>query len=149
MEHEEPQISWKSDILKYFEQGILFSVIFLVLVIAWVFLTAFLVLVGYVIGLIIGFVILFFIIAWLNAALTDGIWHMQIRTDWKSLLGHGFFLFIGLIIVHVPAIAVNLAVPGIATVIVLFVVYCFIDGFVARKVAGYFEETYDETGEMV
>lgn len=31
----------------------------------------------------------------------------------------------------------------------LFVVYCFIDGFVARKVAGYFEETYDETSEMV
>jgi hypothetical protein len=87
LEHEEPQISWKSDVLKYFEHGILFSVIFLVLAIAWVFLLVFLVLVGYVIGLIIGFVALLFIIAWLNAALTDGIWRTQIRTDWKSLLG--------------------------------------------------------------
>jgi len=78
--------------------------------------------VGYIIGLIIGFVILLFIIAWLNAALTDEIWHTQTRTDWKSLLGQGFVLFIALIIVHVPANLVNLAVPGIVAVIVLFVV---------------------------
>jgi hypothetical protein len=42
------------------------------------------------------------------------------------------------------------AVPGLATVAVLFVANCFIDGFVARTVAGYWEEEYDDdNGEMV
>jgi hypothetical protein len=42
------------------------------------------------------------------------------------------------------------AVPGLATVVILFVANCFIDGFVARAVAGYWEEEYyDDNGEMV
>jgi hypothetical protein len=33
----------------------------------------------------------------------------------------------------------NYAIPGIATTIASFVVYCPIDGFMARKVAGWWE----------
>jgi hypothetical protein len=31
-------------------------------------------------------------------------------------------------------------VPSLAATIVLFIVYCFIDGYVARTVAGYWKE---------
>lgn len=123
--------------------------IFLVLGVAWAFLLAALVLVGLIIGLIIGVLILFFIIGWLNAALTGMIWDTEIRTSWKSLLVHGLVLFIGLLIAHIPASAINLAVPGLATVAVLFVVNCFVDGFVARTVAGHWKKEYDDNGEMV
>jgi hypothetical protein len=87
---------------------------------------------------------------WLNAALTGMIGDAEIGTDWKSLLVHGLVLFIALVIAHIPASIINPAVPGLATMAVLFVVNCFVGGFVARTVARYWEEEYDDdNGEMV
>jgi hypothetical protein len=87
---------------------------------------------------------------WLNAALTGIIGDAEIGTDWKSLLVHGVVLFIALAIAHIPASIINLAVPGLTTMAVLFVVNCFVGGFVARTAAGYWEEEYDDdNGEMV
>ncbi len=57
-----------------------------------------------------------------------------------SLLGHGFVLFFALLIAHTPSIIVNLTVPSLATTIVLFVVEAFVDGFVAKNVAVFWEE---------
>jgi hypothetical protein len=129
---------------KYFAQGVLFSIIYTVLFIVWVFLAAILVVVGFIIGLIIGFVLLFFIIGWLNAVLTDWIWNTPIRTDWQDLLAHGFILFFGLLFAHVLGTLINYALPGLATLVVLFVVYCFIDGFIAKSIAEYYEERVEE-----
>jgi hypothetical protein len=124
---------------KYFEQGILFSLILTGLAIVWAVVLVVLLVVGFIIGLIIGFVILLFIMGWLNAGLTNWIWDIPIRTDWKSLLAHGLVLLIALIVVEIPAIIVNYAVPSVVTMVVMFVIYCFIDGFVAKKVAEYYQ----------
>jgi hypothetical protein len=124
---------------KYFEQGILFSLILTGLAIVWAIVLVVLLMVGFIIGLIIGFVILLFIMSWLNAGLTSWIWDIPMRTDWKSLLAHGLVLLIALIVVEIPAIIVNYAVPSVVTMVVMFVIYCFIDGFVAKKVAEYYQ----------
>jgi hypothetical protein len=143
-EEEKERASWREQLPKYFAQGLLFSIIFLVLWIVWAILTILLVIVGFIIGLIIGFVLLFFIIGWLNAVLTDWIWNTPIRTDWQDLLAHGFILFFGLLLAHVPGALINYALPGLATLAVLFVVYCFIDGFIAKSIAKYYEEMVEE-----
>jgi len=109
------------------------------LAIVWAIVLVVLLMVGFIIGLIIGFVILLFIMSWLNAGLTSWIWDIPMRTDWKSLLAHGLVLLIALIVVEIPAIIVNYAVPSVVTMVVMFVIYCFIDGFVAKKVAEYYQ----------
>jgi L-cystine uptake protein TcyP (sodium:dicarboxylate symporter family) len=78
----------------------------------------------------------------LNSYLTDIIWAIQTKTEWMSLLGHGFVLLIALIIVHIPDIIISLTIPSLATTIVLFIVNAFIDGFVAKNVASYWEEEF-------
>jgi hypothetical protein len=132
-------------LFKYFGQGILFSLIFTGLAILWAVVLVALFVVGFILGLIIGFVILLFMLGWLNAGLTSWIWDIPIRTDWKSQLAHGFVLLIALIVVGIPAIIVNYAVPSVVTTVVMFVVYCFVDGFVAKRVAEYYQE-YQEDG---
>ena len=130
---------WRN-VSKYFLHGILFSIIFLVLALVWVFIFALLVVVGLFIGFIIGFIVLFFILGGLNSILTVRIWSIPIKTEWMILLGHGFVLFIALIIAHIPATVINLVVPDLTTTIVLFIVYAFIDGFVAKNVASWWKE---------
>lgn len=148
MEQEETH-SLLAQVLRYFAQGFLFSLLFTGLAIAWVFLLAFLLIIGLWIGLIIGFLILLFVIGALNAGLTRWIWHTPVRTDWKSLLVHGFILFIALIIFGIPNIIVLIAVPSLAMRIVLFLVYCFIDGFIARVVAEHYEESVRSNGQSI
>lgn len=127
-------------LLKYFEHGILFSLIMIGLVIVWAVVLVILIALGSIIGLIIGLVILLFIMGWLNAGLTSWIWETPIRTDWKSLLAHGLVLLIALVVVGIPMIVINYVAPSIITTVVMFFVYCFIDGFVAKNVGEYFEE---------
>jgi hypothetical protein len=147
MEQQETDTPWTAQMSKYFAQGFLFSLLFIVLAVVWVFLVAVLIMIGFIIGLIIGFLVLLFLIAGLNSVLTGWIWHVQMRLGWKALLVHGLILFIALIVAHIPAFIVNFAVPSLATTIVLFIVYCFIDGFISRKVAGYYEATPDYASE--
>ena len=131
---------WRKSLLRYFLHGLAFSIIFLVLEFVWAIIFAILIEVGLIIGFIIGLILLFLIIGGLNSFLTDLIWSIPIKTGWKSLLGHGFILFIALILVHIPAIAVDFIVPNLATTIVLFIIYALIDGFVAKNVAAHWEE---------
>ena len=120
---------------KYFVHGILFSAMFLVTVFVWAFIFVLLVIGGAFIGLILGFIVLFYIIGEINAFLADLIWDIPVTTDWKSLLLHGFALFFVLTIAQIPSFLVNFIMPSLATTIVLFIVYCFIDGFIAKKLS--------------
>jgi hypothetical protein len=104
------------------------------------FILVVLVVIGFIIGLIIGIAVFFLIMGGLNAVLTDLIWGVSIKTNWTSLLAHGFVLFIALLIVAVPSLIVNFVVPSLATSIAIFLIYCFIDGFIAKSVAGYWQE---------
>jgi len=125
---------------KYFIHGFAFSIIFIVLVFIWALIFALLIVIGSFIGFILGFIVLFFFLGGLNSFLTDLIWSIPIKTAWKSLLGHGFLLFILLIIVHIPAVVIEFIVPGLVTTIVLFIFNAFIDGFVAKNVAGWWKK---------
>jgi hypothetical protein len=130
----------KSLLLKYFLHGILFSGIFLVMGFVWAFVFVVLVVAGLLVGFILGLILLFFIIGWINVSLAGLIWDMWIQSDWKSLLVHGFLLFVLLIIAGIPSIIVNLIVPSLAITLVFFIINCLIDGFVAKNLAEWFEE---------
>jgi hypothetical protein len=135
---------WWSTLLKYFAHGLAFSLILTVLVFVWALILVVLAIAGAFIGLIIGFLILLFIIGGLNSFLTDLIWAIPVKTKWTSLLGHGFVLLMVLVIVHIPAFAIALVLPNLAISIALFIVYAFIDGFIAKIIAGYWEEEEEE-----
>jgi hypothetical protein len=97
----EEEETWKT-LIKYFFHGILFSGLFLVLGIIWAVILAVLIVIGLFIGFIIGIIVLFFIIGGLNVLLTGSIWNISVKSDWKSLLAHGFVLFIALLIANIP-----------------------------------------------
>jgi hypothetical protein len=122
------------------------------MLIVWAFIFVVLAVVGLFIGIIIGFILFFFIIGGINTFLTSTIWSISVRSDWKSLLAHGFVFSILQIIVNIPAVLIQYALPDLAVIAVLFIIYSFIDGFLARKVAGFWEEgeeEYEEIGEQV
>jgi predicted membrane protein len=125
----------------------MFSVVFIGLSVAWVFVLAVLMLLGFIIGVIIGFLILLYLIGLLNMVLTDVIWNIETKDDWKSLFSHGFFLFIALVFVQIPAFLINLVVHNLAITIALFIVYCFIDGYVSKTVAESYKTKEHEPGE--
>ena len=131
-------MEWKN-LAKYFVHGIAFSLLFTILAIIWAFILLILVSLGWFIGLIIGLGILMLIIGGLNSFLTDLLW-FPVKTSFWSILGHGIILFIVLLIVNgIFVIAPTLIFPGIATTIIVFIVGSFMDGFVAKKVAGFWE----------
>lgn len=135
--------TWKT-LAKYFVHGIVFSLLFTVLVIAWIFGFLILVILGSFIGLIIGLGILMLIIGGLNSFLTGLLW-FRVKTSFWCILGHGIVLFIVLLIVNgIFVLAPSLAFPGIGTTVVTFVIGSFLDGFVGKKVAGWWKEEYRE-----
>jgi uncharacterized membrane protein (UPF0182 family) len=141
-------LDWKN-LAKYFVHGIAFSLIFTLLAIAWIFGFLMLIILGSYIGLIIGFGLLMLIIGGLNSVLTSILW-FPVKTSFWSIVGHGIVLFIALAIINTISVIVpSFAFPGIATQIVTFVVSSFVDGFIAKKVAGLWEETPEGISETI
>jgi vacuolar-type H+-ATPase subunit I/STV1 len=134
---------------RYFLHGLLFSLILIILIFVWVFLTVALVFIGSILGLIIGIVLLFFIFGGINTYLMHGIWGISIKGNLLSLFTHGLVLFLVLLLVSIPSLIINLLAPNLAVSIVLFVFYCFVDGYVAKAVGGNWEEEQTDDGEMV
>jgi glucan phosphoethanolaminetransferase (alkaline phosphatase superfamily) len=151
LKRKEEQTKWTTKLWKFFAQGILFSVIFIYLSIEWVFLFFVLMLIGSIIVvflMIICFVILLYLIGLLNVALTVVIWNTDTREDWTDVLLHGFVLFIALTFAQIPCMfLINLVMHSLPTIIALFIVYCFIDGFVSKTIAGFYKITDHEHGE--
>lgn len=110
----------------------------------WVFIAVMLTVAGLFIGLIISLAILFYLIGGLNAVLTDLLWSFQVKTRWVNLLGQGFVLFFVLLLAHMPAFVVSSAVPNLLMNGVLFIVYAFVDGFIAKQVADWSKSTPGE-----
>ena len=89
------------------------------------------------------------IIGGLNSVLTSILW-FPVKTSFWSIVGHGIVLFIALAIINTISVIVpSFAFPGIATQIVTFVVSSFVDGFIAKKVAGLWEETPEGISETI
>lgn len=144
MQHRMEEETFRDSLLKYFVHGILFSLLLLGLEIVWAFILAFLAVIGFLIGLIIGLILFFILIGGLNTFLMVHVWDTSMKTDWKSLLVHGFALFIALIVAGIPRFVINFFMPSLIAAIVMFIIYCFIDGFVAKEVGNNWEESEEE-----
>jgi multiple sugar transport system permease protein len=131
-------------VAKYFLHGILFALVSEALLFLWVFVLLALAFVGLFIGFIIGVILLFLFFGYANALITNRIWHVRVKTDWKSALLDGLLLFVSLTLVQVPSFVTNYVFPSLSSIIVLFLVYCFVDGFVARRVADRWAEIREE-----
>ena len=140
-EEEKKSFSRKFLLSRYFLHGIAYSLLLSVLAIGWIFIAAFLALALWIIGLLLGFVLLLFIIGGLNTLLAESIWHVSMKEDWKSILAHGLVLFIAIFVAGIPSLVISFAIPGWITSAALFIVYCFVDGFVAVRVANIWERT--------
>ncbi len=127
------------DLAKYFLHGIAFTVLFLVLGLVWAFVLTFLMVIGFIIGLLLGLVLLFLIVGFLNSSITFYLW-FEVKTSFWDLLLHGLILFIALLVVNGVFVTVPaLVFPGIATTLITLVVATFLDGFVAKKIAGWWQ----------
>lgn len=136
-------MNWK-DLAKYFIHGIAFSILFLILGIAWTFAFAFLVIIGFVIGLIIGLGLLFLMVGYLNSVITMNLW-FEVKTSFWDLFFHGLALFVILFVINGIFVTVPfLFFPGIATTLTTLVIVAFLDGFVAKKIAGLWKQEYRE-----
>jgi len=126
---------------KYFIHGIAFSLLFLVLSFMWTVVLALLVGLGSVIGLILGFALLFLMIGYLNSEITKLLW-FDVKTETLSLLGHGLVLFLVLLPIDFVFIMMYLAFPYPLFLIVRFLLQTIPYGFVAKKVAGLWEDEF-------
>ncbi len=134
---KEKEKTWKI-IAKYFVHGVAFSLLFAVLVIAWSAVLLMLAIFGSFIGLIIGVGILMLVVGGLNSVLTGLLW-FPVKTAFWSILGHGVVLFIVLLIVGIFVNGPSLVFPGIPTTIITFIIGSFLDGYVGKKVAGWWK----------
>jgi len=139
----EREKTWKI-LAKYFAHGIAFYVLFTILTLAWLFGFIVLTILGSLIGLIIGLGILLLIVGGVNCFLTSLLW-FPVKTSLWSLVGHGLVLFIALLIVDGIFVMIpSLVFPGIVTTAITFIFGSFLNGFVARNVAGWWRQEYRE-----
>ena len=140
---KEKEKTWKL-LAKYFAHGIAFSLLFTILTIAWFFGLTILTVFGAFIGFIIGLGILMLIVGGVNSFLTSLLW-FPVRTSLWSLVGHGLVLFIALLIVDGIFVMIpSVVFPGIVTTVITFIFGSFLNGFVARNVAGWWRQEYQE-----
>lgn len=146
------QFSFSSMFVRYFLHGLAFSLLFLVLGIIWLVIFVVLVEIGAVIGFIIGLIVLFFFIGGLNSFLTGLIWSVTMKTNWKSLLVHGFSLFIVLLIAGLPSYFLGSFSHDLTFYTAIFLIYSFIDGAIAKNVGFWWKEepldSVSEKGEV-
>jgi hypothetical protein len=138
----------RSLFLRYFLHGLAFSLLMLVLSFVLAFVFVLLVALGSIIGLIIGFLILLMVYAAINVFLMDKIWNRLIKNKWTNLLFHGLALLIVLGLASILVFIVNVLAPNIFVSIVMFFVYCPIDGYLAKIVAeGWIDEDAEAARE--
>ncbi len=133
--------------MKFFVHGLLFSLLFTLLAFAGIFALLVLVTLGSFIGLILGLGILIVFLAVSNNVIVMFVWDFEMKWSFLSLLGHGTVLFIALLVIHVPmALLLSTIFPGTATVVVIFIIGCFIDGAVGKAVAQWWvSDGYEDT----
>ena len=122
---------------RYFAHGLLFSIFGLIFGIVLIGIFLGLIVFAALIGLIIGLILLFLVFGAINAFLMNRVWNIQVNENWTSLLVHGFALAIAFLIVSIPSFIIRLYAASLPTTIVLFIIYCIIDGYVAKAVGNY------------
>jgi hypothetical protein len=126
------------------------------LVVSFWILPDFLVTIVLIVGLVSALVIDWFALGAINTWLTKSIWHTELRHDWKHLLVHGLALTVVFAFASIPILVMYLYLSIIPIVFVApivmagFIVYCFVYGALARRVAFTWENkgTQPSTPEM-
>ena len=123
----------KETLLKYFAHGLLFSITYSILIFVWLFLIVTIGAIGFFFGLI-GLLILFMVVFGVNPFLINKIWKNHLKTDSKALTNRGPLLAILLLLVSSPLFIVRYYFPSLPVLILFSILYCFVDGFVAKSV---------------
>jgi uncharacterized membrane protein YidH (DUF202 family) len=129
----------KSDLLGLCKHGIGLSIMMFVLVIGWAVILMILMAIGSILGLLIGLGVLALGLGYINSYLADAVWDMDTDEDLPSKFFHGVLLFIVLLLVNLPWIAINHYAQHWLMAILLFIIYIPIHGYVGKRVAEVFE----------
>ncbi len=141
------QFSGLDKIGRYFIHGLVFYLLMAASNIVLAVVLVMFVLLASVLGFIIWFGVVFLVWGLINGKLCSWLWHFEVRQHWTSLMGHGFVLFIVLLIVELPVelLDFGMSTTGISYPVILIVgiiAYPFIDGIVGKAVGNMFAETY-------
>jgi ABC-type dipeptide/oligopeptide/nickel transport system permease component len=124
----------------YLIHGCVFSLLFFGFFLEWTVFVAFLPGEVAVIGQAVGLVALFFLMGFLNALITGRLWFKVTHRLW-DLLFHGLLLFGILYAVNIVFIAWPYeSSPGIPTAVIALTVAAFVNGFLAKVVAGQWKQ---------
>jgi hypothetical protein len=131
---------------RYFAHGLFFSILMGIVLLVWAFILGFLVVFGFILGLIVGLGLLFVFMGAINAFVTENVWNVRMQTSFGTDLVHGFVLFLVLVIVTFPVSTVLTYLfpaaditTAAAKFILQLIILAFIDGYVAKGIAGTFE----------
>lgn len=124
----------------YFIHGFVFSLLFFGFFLEWTVFVAFLPSEVAMIGQALGLVALFFLVGFLNALVTGRLWFKVTYRLW-DLLFHGLILFGILYAINSIFIAWPYeSSPGIPTAVIALIIAAFINGFLAKIVAGQWKQ---------
>jgi hypothetical protein len=132
---------------RYFVHGLVFSILMRASTVVLAAILVMLILFASFLGFIIWFAVVFMVWGLVNAKLCSWLWHFDVRMYWTSLLGHGFVLFIVLLILELPVtfLGIGMSIGGITPAVLFIaeiVAYSFIDGFVGKNIGGMFAERH-------
>ncbi|MHA2242929.1 MAG: hypothetical protein ACXACE_15095, partial [Candidatus Thorarchaeota archaeon] len=135
---------------KYFLHGFFYSTMMTFSSIVLGFVVAFLIIIGSLIGLAVGFCVIFITMGLVNKELASYFWEIETSGYWLSLLGHGFILFLALLVVSIPGMIFQFGLIywELGTIVlygILFLlVFSLMDGYIGKQVAVFCEDSgYD------
>lgn len=126
--------------VRYFIQGLTFSILLLVFSVAWSIFAQALTSDIFIVGTVIFFAAFFILAGFLNVLITKLLWFkMKFRP--LDLLFHGLVLLVALYIVNIVIVGVPNAIsPSVATILVTYFIVAFVNGFIAKRIAGYWTQ---------
>ena len=100
-----------------------------------------------IIGLVLGLVLVFLVIGWVNKVLSGFIWKIDCRGGFMSLTGHGFAVFLALLLISFPMtfLGIFMWYNLILYYVIQYAIIPLVQGFIAKAVAKYFEDDASAT----
>jgi len=121
------------------KHGIGLTILMFLMLIGWVFILALLVAIGSILGLIIGLGVFALALGYINSFLAGTVWEMGIDNGLVSRFFHGVLLFIVLLISEIPILIINYVFQHWLIMVILFLIYVPIHGYIGMRVAEVFE----------
>jgi hypothetical protein len=121
------------------KHGIGLTILMFLMLIGWVFILALLVAIGSILGLIIGLGVFALALGYINSFLAGTVWEMGTDNGLVSRFFHGVLLFIVLLISEIPILIINYVFQHWLIMVILFLIYVPIHGYIGMRVAEVFE----------